>query len=142
MNDKFFKQTITLFLFNKENQKFDRFVIDNVYFRHHTSTRMTENGIINTSSGSVTSPSEYAKILNQNAVYSYNAKGNNILNFVLNGVLTGKTWTLNGKSFIIEGNVGNDTYNELVKKYVVHRVVSVQDNRKGNLQHIKIEVEQ
>lgn len=43
--------------------------------------------------------------------------------------------------FIIEGIV-NDEFDEksLLKKYQVFKVVSVDDNRKGNLQHYKIGV--
>jgi len=143
MNDRFFKQTITLFLFNKKEQNFDRFVINKVYFRHHVSTRMTDNGLINTSAGSITIPCEFAEIKDGGkAIYSYNANANTILDFILNGILAEKTWTLNGKSFVIEGEIEDMPYNELAQKYTLHRVTSVQDNRKGNLQHIKIEVEQ
>jgi hypothetical protein len=139
MNDRFFKQTVTLFLFNKESQEFDRIVIDNVYFRYFEKTRMTDNGLIRTSGGSVTIPLEYAKIEDTKALYSYKSN-NNILEFVLNGILTSKTWSLDSKSFVIEGNVPDMTYSELIKQYHIYRVTSVQDNRKGNLQHIKIEV--
>lgn len=139
MNDRFFKQTVTLFLFNKESQEFDRIVIDNVYFRYAEKTRMTDNGLIRTSGGSVTIPLEYAKIEDTKALYSYKTN-NNILEFVLNGILTSKTWSLDSKSFVIEGNIPDMTYSELIKQYHIYRVTSVQDNRKGNLQHIKIEV--
>lgn len=139
MNDRFFKQTVTLFLFNKESQEFDRIVIDNVYFRYAEKTRMTDNGLIRTSGGSVTIPLAYAKIEDTKALYSYKSN-NNILEFVLEGILTSKTWSLDSKSFVIEGNIPDMTYSELIKQYHIYRVTSVQDNRKGNLQHIKIEV--
>lgn len=45
------------------------------------------------------------------------------------------------KDYIVEGIV-NEEFNlhELLKKYQIFKVVSVDDNRKGNLQHYKIGV--
>ena len=142
MNNRFFKQTVTLFLFNKKEQKFDRFVIKNVYFRYVEKTQMTDNGLIRSSGGSVTIPSKFATIDGTKAIHSYNKKVTNLLNFVLNGILTSKVWTLNSKSYVVEGEVQDMSYTELVSKYHIYRITSVQDNRKGNLQHIKIEVEE
>ena len=142
MNDRFFKQTVTLFLFRRKEQKFDRFVINNVYFRKAISTRMTDNGLVRTSAGSVTIPTAFATIDGEIAIKTYDKKTNNLLNFVLNGVLLNKTWTLNGKSYLVEGEVEDMSYKELVEKYHTFRIISVQDNRKGNLQHFKIEVEE
>lgn len=139
MNDRFFKQTVTLFLFNKESQEFDRIVIDNVYFRYAEKTRMTDNSLIRSSGGSITVPLEYAKINDTKALYSYR-KHTNILNFVLDGILTSKTWSIDSKSYAIEGNIPEMSYKDLVSKYHVFRITSVQDNRKGNLKHIKLEV--
>jgi len=43
--------------------------------------------------------------------------------------------------YIIEGIIKDDlNYKELLKKYQIFKVVSVDDNRKGNLQHYKIGV--
>ena len=42
-----------------------------------------------------------------------------------------------GISLIVEDNFN---YNELVNKYQLFKVVSVDDNRKGGLQHYKIGV--
>lgn len=142
MNDRFFKQTITLFLFNKKVQKFERFVLKNVYFRYAEKTQMTDNGILRKSGGSITIPCKYTKLGESKAIYTYRKKHFNVLNFVLNSILTSKTWTLNGKSFVLEGEIEDMDYTELVKKYHIMRVTSVQDNRKGNLQHIKIEVQE
>lgn len=141
MKDRFFKHTVTLFLFNKAQQNFDRFVIKNVYFRHAIATRMTEEGLIRISSGTITIPSEFAQIDDSKAIYTYN-KETSKLNFVLNGLLTGKTWTLNGNSYVIDGEVPDMSYNELIKKYHLFRITSVADNRKGGLQHLKIEVDE
>lgn len=142
MNNRFFKQTVTLFLFRREEQIYDRFVINNVYFRHNVATQMTDNGIIRTSKGSITIPVDFATINGENALKTYNIKGNSLLNTILTGVFVNKTWTVNGKSYVVEGEVEELNYPELIKKYHVHRITSVQDNRKGNLQHIKIEVEE
>ena len=122
----FFKDTVTLFLFNKSLQSFDRYVISNVYFRHAISTRMTENGLIRVSSGTITIPSRYAQIGNLN----------------LEEFISGNTWILNGKSYVVDGEVEDTTYNELIKKYHLFRITSVADNRKGGLQHLKIEVDE
>lgn len=138
----FFKDTVTLFLFNKSSQSFDRFVIKNVYFRHAIATRMTEEGLIRVSSGTITIPSKYAQIGNSKAIYTYNKTQTSTLNFLLNGLLTGKTWTLNGKSYVVDGEVEDMSYQELVKKYHLFRITSVADNRKGGLQHLKIEVDE
>ena len=137
---KFFKDTVTLFLYNKTSQSFDRFVIKNVYFRHSIATRMTEDGLIRVSSGTITIPTEFALIDGSKAIHTYNKNQINILNFLLNGLLTDRTWTLNGKSYVVDGEVPDTNYSELVKKYHLFRIVSVADNRKGGLQHLKIEV--
>lgn len=115
-----------MFLFNKSTQSFDRFVIKNVYFRHAIATRMIEQGLIRTSSGSVTIPSQFAEIGNLN----------------LEEFLNGTTWNVNKKSYVVNGIADNLSYNELIKKHHLFRITSVSDNRKGGLQHIKLEVEE
>ena len=122
----FFKDTVTLFLFNKTSQSFDRFVIKNVYFRHAMVTRMTEEGLIRVSSGTITIPSKYAQIGNLD----------------LEEFISGNTWTLNSKSYVVNGEVENMTYSQLIKNYHLFRITSVADNRKGGLQHLKIEVDE
>lgn len=124
MNNRFFKQTITIFQFDKKNQSFNKYVIKNVYFRYEEKTQMTDNGLIKVSGGSITIPSEYALFNNQKAVDLYNIE-----------------WFVNSKSYIMEGQTVYTDYSEIMKKCNAMRVTSVQDNRKGNLQHIKIEVE-
>lgn len=136
----FFKDTVTLFLFNKSTQSFDRFVVNNVYFRHAIETRMTADGLLRVSHGTITIPSEYALIENTKAIYTYNKEQTSTLNFVLNGLLTGRTWTLKDKSFVVEGAIEEMTYDELLKNYHLFRITSVADNRKGGLQHLKLEV--
>lgn len=143
MNGKFFKDTVTLFLFNQDSQEFDKVIIENVYFRHSIATRMTEEGIQRVSSGSITIPSQYAKIGNSLAIYTYNQSNTNILDFVLEGLLSDKMWSLKDNSYVVNGKVNEDFtgYADLVSKYDVFRITSVADNRKGGLQHLKIEVD-
>ncbi len=143
MNKRFFKDIVTLFLFSEENQTFDRVVIQNVYFRHVISTRMSEKGLERVSSGSITIPCEYAIIGNSKAIHTYNQTVTNILDFVLDGILSDKMWSLKDNSYVVNGEVSEDitSYTDLVGKYDLFRITSVADNRKGGLQHLKIEVD-
>ena len=143
MNKRFFKDTVTLFLFNEESQEFDRVVIQNVYFRHAIATRMSEKGLERVSSGSITIPCAFAKIGNSLAIYTYNQTNTNILDFVLDGLLSDKMWSLKDNSYVVNGEVDEDitSYTYLVSKYDLFRITSVADNRKGGLQHLKIEVD-
>lgn len=54
---------------------------------------------------------------------------------------TTKQLDISTKDYIVEGIV-NEEFNlhELLEKYQIFKVVSVDDNRKGNLQHYKIGV--
>jgi len=123
MNERFFKQTVTLFLYKKDNEQFNRVTIRKV-------------------SGTLIIPTKMALIDNHLAVYTYQQeKQTSILDFVLNGLLTDKTWNLKGKSYVIEGEVEQDLeFKQMLKNYQTFRIVSVDDNRKGNLQHFKIGV--
>lgn len=48
---------------------------------------------------------------------------------------------ISNDDYLVEGIVKDDfDYNELVSKYQLFKVVSVDDNRKGGLQHYKIGV--
>lgn len=48
---------------------------------------------------------------------------------------------ISNDDYLVEGIVKDDfNYNELVSKYQLFKVVSVDDNRKGGLQHYKIGV--
>lgn len=83
---------------------------DNVYFRHNKKTNLIDKGLEKGSTGTIIIPTK-----------------NDI--FVKDG------------DYIIEGVV-DDEFNlkSLLKKYQVFKVVSVDDNRKGGLQHFKIGV--
>lgn len=136
----FFKDIVTLFLFNEKTQEFDSFVLEKVYFRFSESARMTENGLIRSSQGIITIPSKYAKINEIKAIDKYDK--NNVLNSVLEGMLKRDKWNLKEKSFVVEGNVKDIDYAELLKTFRVFRITSVADNRKGGLQHFKLGVEE
>lgn len=114
-----------MFLFNKTTQKFERFVIYNVYFRNNISSRMSQEGILQTSAGTVVIPVQFA----------------NIGGLSLDDFVNAGTWKIKDKSFIVKGEVENATYNELIKNYTIYRIVSVIDARKGGLQHIKVGVD-
>ncbi|MBQ3415945.1 MAG: hypothetical protein IJH39_11570 [Clostridia bacterium] len=136
----FFKDIVTLFLFNEKTQEFDSFVLEKVYFRFSESTRMTENGLIRTSQGNIIIPNKYAKINGIKAIDKYDK--DNVLSSVLEGMLKRKKWNLKDKSFVVEGNVNDIEYTELLKNFRVFRITSVADNRKGGLQHLKLGVEE
>lgn len=87
-----------------------RIQFDKVYFRHNKKTNLVDKGLEKGSTGSITIPT--TEEIN---------------------IVTG--------DYIIEGKV-TDEYDlrALQKKYQVFNVVSVDDNRKGSLQHYKIGV--
>ena len=54
---------------------------------------------------------------------------------------TNKELNISTNDYIVEGIIEDDfDYKTLSKKYQLFKVVSVDDNRKGNLQHYKIGV--
>lgn len=81
-----------------------------VYFRHNKKTNLVDKGLEKGSTGSITIPT--TEIVN---------------------ISTG--------DYVVEGLI-NDEYDlrQLQKKYQVFNIVSVDDNRKGGLQHYKIGV--
>lgn len=81
-----------------------------VYFRHDKKINRIDKGVQMASTGSITIP-------------------------------TTKPIDIKDEDLVIEGII-NDEYNlqSLMNKYQVFKVVSVDDNRKGNLQHFKIGV--
>lgn len=93
-----------------DNDTVTRMHFKKVYFRHNKKTNLVDKGLEKGSTGSITIPT----IKNLN-------------------ITTG--------DYIIKGLI-EDEYDLriLLKKYQVFNVVSVDDNRKGNLQHYKIGV--
>lgn len=142
MNKKFFKDTITLFLFNEENEIYDRVIIHNVYFRHNKKINLIDKGLEKGSTGSITLPTKIATIDKNLAIYTYSkTKNPNVLDFVLDGILVDKTWNLEGDSYVIKGAIEKEfDMSEMQKEYQIFKIVSVDDNRKGGLPHLKIGV--
>lgn len=83
---------------------------DKVYFRHNKKINLVDKGLEKGSTGSITIP-------------------------------TTEKLDITTNDYIVEGIV-KDEFNlsKLQEKYQVFKVVSVDDNRKGNLQHYKIGV--
>ncbi len=91
---------------------------------------------------------ENVSIIHFEQVYFRNNKK---VNQIDKGVQTASTGTIiipatdnidiKEDDYIIEGIINdNFNFNSLIEKYQVFKVVSVDDNRKGNLQHFKIGV--
>lgn len=83
---------------------------EHVYFRHNKKTNVVDKGIETASTGSITIPTKDYLEIQDNDI-------------------------------VIEGIIKED-YNlrELQKKYQIFRINSVDDNRKGTLQHYKLGV--
>ena len=83
---------------------------DKVYFRHNKKTNLIDKGLEKGSTGSLTIP-------------------------------TIEKLDISTDDYVVEGIIEDEfNLNNLMEKYQVFRVVSVDDNRKGNLQHYKIGV--
>lgn len=142
MNDRFFNDTITLFLFDENNEIYDRVIIHKVYFRHNKKTNLIDKGLQEGSTGSITIPTKIAMIDNNLAIYSYSdIKNPNTLDFLLNGLLVDKTWNLENDSYVIKGAITEEfDLSKMQQKYQIFKIVSLDDNRKGGLQHLKLGV--
>ena len=94
----------------EDDEIFTRTTFNKVYFRHNKKTNLVDKGLEKGSTGSITIP-------------------------------TTEKLDISTSDYVIEGIV-NDEFDlsALQKKYQVFKVVSVDDNRKGNLQHYKIGV--
>lgn len=93
-----------------DDENFTRVPFDKVYFRHNKKTNLVDKGLQEGSTGSITIP-------------------------------TTEKLNISTDDYIVEG-LEEDEFDlsALQKKYQVFKVVSVDDNRKGNLQHYKIGV--
>lgn len=81
-----------------------------VYFRHNKKTNLVDKGLQEGSTGSITIP-------------------------------TTEKLNISTNDYVVEGIIDDDfDLSTLQQKYDVYKVVSVDDNRKGNLQHYKIGV--
>lgn len=97
-------------VYHIEGEKATRMPFNEVYFRHNKKTNLIDKGLEKGSTGSITIP-------------------------------TINELDISKDDYIIEGIVEDEfDLSSLMKKYQVFKVVSVDDNRKGSLQHYKIGV--
>ena len=93
-----------------DDENFKRLLFNKVYFRHNKKTNLVDKGLEKGSTGSITIP-------------------------------TTEKLDISTNDYVVEGLVeDNFDLSALQEKYQVFKVVSVDDNRKGNLQHYKIGV--
>ncbi|HJJ11762.1 MAG TPA: hypothetical protein OIM48_00370 [Clostridiaceae bacterium] len=114
MNDRFFIHQITVYhTEDDENftiQHYDGKDLPKVYFRHNKKINVIDKGLQKGSTGSITIP-------------------------------TTEELNISTDDYIVEGIIDDKfDLSALQQKYQVFKVVSVDDNRKGNLQHYKIGV--
>ena len=114
MNDTFFIHQITVYhTTDDENftiQHYDGENLPKVYFRHNKKTNLIDKGFEQGSTGSITIP-------------------------------TTEKLDISTNDYVIEDIVEDEfDLSKLQEKYQVFKVVSVDDNRKGGLQHYKIGV--
>ena len=94
----------------EDDEIFTRLHFDKVYFRHNKKTNLVDKGLQEGSTGSITIP-------------------------------TTDKLDISTNDYVVEGIIDDDfDLSTLQQKYDVYKVVSVDDNRKGNLQHYKIGV--
>ena len=145
MNDRFFKNTITVYNLKKDDS-FQRTIINKVYVRKTRKIVINSRGEEVAGSASIIIPKKIALINNQLALNSYIDnrnldKYNSVLNFTLNSRLIDRAWTLTEGDYIVDGKYDFDfDMTEIKKEHKLFQIVSVSDNRKGGLQHLKIEV--
>lgn len=93
-----------------DDENFTRLPFEKVYFRHNKKTNLVDKGLEKGSTGSITIP-------------------------------TTEKLDISTNDYVVEGIVEDKfDLSALQGKYQVFKVVSVDDNRKGNLQHYKIGV--
>ena len=93
-----------------DDENFTIETFDKVYFRHNKKTNLVDKGLEKGSTGSITIPTTEGIDISTN-------------------------------DYIVEGIVEDKfDLSVLQNKYQVFKIVSVDDNRKGNLQHYKIGV--
>ena len=93
-----------------DDENFTRMTFDKVYFWHNIKTNLVAKGLDKGSTGSITIP-------------------------------TTDKLDISTNDYVVEGIVEDKfDLSALQGKYQVFKVVSVDDNRKGNLQHYKIGV--
>lgn len=94
----------------KDDESVSKIHFKQVYFRHTKKINQVDKGVQTASTGTIYIP-------------------------------TNENIDIKTDDYIIEGVINDEfDFNSLMKKYQVFKVVSVDDNRKGNLQHFKIGV--
>lgn len=145
MNDRFFKQKITIYN-QKEDESFQKTVVNKVYVRKTRSITINSNGEEVASSASIIIPTKIALINNQLAINSYIDnkslnKYSSILNFTLNSRLIDCPWTLMEGDYIVDGECNLEfDMTKIKKEHKLFQIMKISDNRKGNLQHFRVEV--
>ena len=114
MNDRFFIHKITVYHTEDDEiftiQHYDGKNLPKVYFRHNKKTNLVDKGLQEGSTGSITIP-------------------------------TIEKLNISKDDYVVEGIVEDEfDLSVLKEKYQVFKVVSVDDNRKGELPHYKIGV--
>lgn len=94
----------------EDDEIFTKLVFNKVYFRHNKKTNLVDKGLQEGSTGSITIPTTEKLDISTN-------------DYVVEGIIEDKF-----------------DLSALQKKYQVFKVVSVDNNRKGSLQHYKIGV--
>lgn len=123
MNDRFFKQSITIYN-QKKDESFQRTVVDKVYVRKTRKIVINSNGEEVAGSATITIPIDIAKIGDSLAIDTYK-----------------KGWYLKEGDYIVDGSCDLDfDITKIKEQFDLFQIVSVADNRKGNLQHFKVEV--
>lgn len=123
MNSKFFNNTITIYN-KKDDDSFQRTVIDKVYVRKTTKIAINLNGEEVASSASITIPTDIAKIGENLAIDTYK-----------------KDWSLNEGDYIVDGVCDLEfDITKIKKQFDFFQIIGISDNRKGKLQHFKVEV--
>jgi len=145
MNERFFTNTITIYN-KKQDESFQRTIINKVYARKNRKIVVNSNGEEVASSETIIIPTKIATINNQLAINSYIDnrsldKNSSILNFTLNSALIDTPWTIMAGDYIVDGYCDLDfDITKIKKEHKLFQIISFADNRKGNLQHFKIEV--
>ncbi len=98
-------------VYHTEDEKsYEAIHFNEVYFRHNKKTNLVDKGLEKGSTGSITIP-------------------------------TTEKLNISTDDYIVEGSIEDEfSLSVLQEKYQVFKVISVDDNRKGNLQHYKIGV--
>lgn len=139
MNQRFFIHSITIYHDNDDGTV-TRMIFDGVYFRHNKKSNVIDKGFEKGSTGTIYIPTKQDLNINNTdivvegtptlSVKSVNKKTVNYID------------KIQVKRLIVNKENPNDEFNRLFTDSSIqrYRVVSVDDNRKGNLQHYKLGV--